>query len=784
MNGRRLLVAGAVVLAVAIPGPARAQATVGTSFTYQGRLTDAGNPATGSYDFRFTLFDAAVGGAAVGAPVLANGVAVTQGLFASVLDFGAPAFAGQARWVQVEVRLAGGGAYTALAPRQELTPAPYSLFSSRTDPANLTILNASNLTSGTVPGARLSGTYSLALNLSNAGNTVSGTFTGNGAALTSLNASNLASGTVPSAVVSGTYSNALNLSNPANVFVGDGAGLTNLNAQPRFLRTVVVRPVGTAAQNGAALLAALAGITTASASNPWLLKIEPGVFDLGAASLVMKPFVDVEGSGEGVTKVTGLGRPTNDLATVHAVTDSEVRSLTVENRGGDAYAKALFVDGGAPRISNVTATAFGGATESQGFFVQNGATPTVLDLTARGIATGSAQSFGVINLSASPVYFDLNAFANGGTFAVAVGSYNAAAPTFRSAVAIASGATTENQGFASLASNPVMENVLGIATGAAINNLGCLNFGTPSTVVMRLATCRGIGATSINYGVLNNGGANVTIVDLVAEGVGGANARGAQNDGAGGGTTITHARVLGINGSTGSIGLYNLATPARVVDLEAYANASAAATAQAVSVSNSSPQLLHVTATAAGQAGIVVGVNNASGASSALEHVSATASGGAFAYGILNDGGPATRLVVHGGTASGLEASSFSIGVFSTGGGNSVVTDVAATASGTLGSMAGFYHDNVTVSLTNVTTNTNGGTQRIGLQNGGITAATTTVDRSTLVGSTASIFGSVASTVRVGGSKLVGPVLNSGGSTAACLFSYNGVYGALNAACQ
>ena len=36
----------------------------------------------------------------------------------------------------------------------------------------------------------------------------------------------------------------------------------------------------------------------------------------------------------------------------------------------------------------------------------------------------------------------------------------------------------------------------------------------------------------------------------------------------------------------------------------------------------------------------------------------------------------------------------------------------------------------------------------------------------------------------LGGSKLVGPVLNSGGSTAACLFSYNGVYGALNAACQ
>ena len=64
-----------------------------------------------------------------------------------------------------------------------------------------------------------------------------------------------------------------------------------------YKRTVVVSPVGTSAENGQALLNALAGIT-ASAADPYLLKLEPGVYDLGASPLTMKQYVDVEGSGE------------------------------------------------------------------------------------------------------------------------------------------------------------------------------------------------------------------------------------------------------------------------------------------------------------------------------------------------------------------------------------------------------------------------------------------------------------------------------------------------------
>jgi hypothetical protein len=90
--------------------------------------------------------------------------------------------------------------------------------------SGLTTLNASNLSTGTVPSARISGTYSVAVTFSNASNS----FTGSGAGLTNLNASNLASGTVPSARISGTYSNAVTFSNATNVFVGDGSGLTNV----------------------------------------------------------------------------------------------------------------------------------------------------------------------------------------------------------------------------------------------------------------------------------------------------------------------------------------------------------------------------------------------------------------------------------------------------------------------------------------------------------------------------------------------------------------------------
>jgi hypothetical protein len=123
---RRTALAGLLVLLVS---PLRGQTALGTAFTYQGRLTDGGGPASGIYDLQFTLFSAASGGTQLGSVITSDNVTVTDGLFTVALDFGAGAFTGSARWLEIAVQPGAGGGFTTLAPRQELTATPNALYS-------------------------------------------------------------------------------------------------------------------------------------------------------------------------------------------------------------------------------------------------------------------------------------------------------------------------------------------------------------------------------------------------------------------------------------------------------------------------------------------------------------------------------------------------------------------------------------------------------------------------------------------------------------------------------
>jgi len=98
-----------------------------TAFTYQGQLTDAGAPANGNYDLRFGLFDAAMGGAPVGTAQTVPAVPVSNGIFTVQLDFGAGAFPGANRFLEIEVRPIGGSGFTTIAVRQQLNATPYAI---------------------------------------------------------------------------------------------------------------------------------------------------------------------------------------------------------------------------------------------------------------------------------------------------------------------------------------------------------------------------------------------------------------------------------------------------------------------------------------------------------------------------------------------------------------------------------------------------------------------------------------------------------------------------------
>jgi len=95
-----------------------------------------------------------------------------------------------------------------------------------------TALVADNTLGGKLLSAKVGSTEKFSVNGSGnvvaSGSVTATSFAGSGSALTALNASNLASGTVPSARISGTYSNAVTFSNASNVLYGDGSHLTGL----------------------------------------------------------------------------------------------------------------------------------------------------------------------------------------------------------------------------------------------------------------------------------------------------------------------------------------------------------------------------------------------------------------------------------------------------------------------------------------------------------------------------------------------------------------------------
>ncbi len=128
-----------------------------TAFTYQGRLNVSGNPANGSYDLIFQVFNAASGGGNIGGLLTTNGVAVSNGLFTVTLDFGGTPFTGPARWLDIAVRTNGAGSYTTLTPRQPLTPTPYAIYAN----------TAGTVTNGAIANAQLAASSVAAGNIQN-----------------------------------------------------------------------------------------------------------------------------------------------------------------------------------------------------------------------------------------------------------------------------------------------------------------------------------------------------------------------------------------------------------------------------------------------------------------------------------------------------------------------------------------------------------------------------------------------------------------------------------------
>ncbi len=218
------------------------------------------------------------------------------------------------RYMEFTVKgIGSGGADVKILPRLKLLSSPYAFLAKNANAllspngeslvttangqltvngtisgngSGLATLNASQLTSGTVPNSRLSGTYGNALTLNNSANsfngifngtfsgTHSGTYSGNGSGLTTLNANNISSGTL----ADGRLSSNVAMRNAANTFSGYqtlNGGFTSSGANGSFSTPFYGPGGGTA----------LGVVLTATGANGPQLRFQRGsdgrFFDIG-----------------------------------------------------------------------------------------------------------------------------------------------------------------------------------------------------------------------------------------------------------------------------------------------------------------------------------------------------------------------------------------------------------------------------------------------------------------------------------------------------------------------
>lgn len=374
---------------------------LGTGFTYQATLADPGGAVNGVRDLRVTLFDSSTHGSVVAGPLTIADVAVTDGRVVVELDFG-DVFDGTGRWLSMEVR-EGAGDFRVLGPRRRIRATPNAAHAVEADVAQV---------AGTVPTAAnadtLDGQSGVAyLEWDNLTGVPAGLDDGDDDTLDAIVCSSMGHGPV-----------------------WNGAGwVCGPDVDTDYLGTTYVGPVGDALANGAALLAAMASIPTPSGpGEARLLRIEPGLYDLGGATLEMKPWVDVEGGGQNNTVVrsqicSSLGL--NQIGAVNGASAAELRNLSVENtcdvaeRIGVAiavpesaiaasihrvtarstsaspmgWAAAVYVDGAGTTIEDVKANASGAAYWNAGVVVR---ADSALVLDTIGVGNGGEMSFGLV----------------------------------------------------------------------------------------------------------------------------------------------------------------------------------------------------------------------------------------------------------------------------------------------------------------------------------------------------------------------------------------------------
>ncbi|MFN3257473.1 MAG: hypothetical protein ACE37B_17450 [Ilumatobacter sp.] len=246
------------------------------------------------------------------------------------------------------------------------------------------------------------------------------------------------------------------------------------------------------------LSAALASITDASASNPYLVRIAPGAYT-ETASVALKSHVDVEGSGQGVTTIgcacaSDFSTPG---ATIHSdgVVAAQIRHLAIANTGGDLGSVGIYNTGSLTML-HVTATAAGGTISNVAIFNTN-STTIMSDVTATANGVGGVAAVGITNVDSTATLTDVVATATGGSDTRGV-QIDSSTATLTDVVATASGGQWAI-GVEMIQATATMATVTASADGAEDINQGARLI-MDSSMTVRSSSFSGAGSTDPFFG--------------------------------------------------------------------------------------------------------------------------------------------------------------------------------------------------------------------------------------------------------------------------------------------
>jgi hypothetical protein len=108
--------------------------------------------------------------------------------------------------------------------------------------------------------------------------------------------------------------------------------------------------------SGTELLSVVAAIPSTgseapSASTPWLIKVGPGIYDLGSGSLVLPVYTALEGAGQDITVIIGAGSADSGQATVIMGDRGRLSRLAVYSWGDNTWETAVYIPPLASRVA-------------------------------------------------------------------------------------------------------------------------------------------------------------------------------------------------------------------------------------------------------------------------------------------------------------------------------------------------------------------------------------------------------------------------------------------------